>query len=105
MANRKALLKLKDIAKRYPDTMLACRDMGHDWRPIEAAWLQNGNIERVLGCTRCEAKRVQYLDKNGYIVKGGGYNYPDGYQMKGMGRLDTDGRAVLRRASVLKQIG
>jgi hypothetical protein len=104
MTERKALLKLKDVAKRMPDTFLSCRDHGHLWAPLEAAWLQDGNIERTLGCTRCEAKRLQYLDKNGYVL-GGHYNYADGYAMKGIGRLDTDGRAVLRRASVLKQLG
>jgi hypothetical protein len=104
MADRKTAQKITDIAKKYPERLLACRDQGHSWEPIEATWLQDGNIERILGCTRCETRRVQYLDKRGYVI-GGHYEYADGYQMKGLGRLDTDGRAILRRTHVMQQLG
>lgn len=104
MTEKKTIQKLRDIAKRYPENMLACRDHGHSWKPLEAAWLQDGRIERVLACERCEAHRVQFMDKDGYIL-GGHYDYADGYPMVGVGRLDTDGRAIFRRTSVQKLLG
>lgn len=99
MSEKKHVTQVRDIAKRYPDQYLACRDHGHSWQPLDARYLQDGNIERILGCERCEARRVQKLDKRGYLV-GGHYDYADGYAMVGIGRLDTDDRAVLRRTSI-----
>ena len=93
--------KVVDIARRYPDTFLACRDHGHSWRPVDAAFLQSGDIERILGCERCEATRRQILDRNGYI-KSGHYDYTDGYLMTGVGRLDTHDRAVMRKINITR---
>jgi len=104
MAESTKLQRVRDIAKRYPDDFIACRDSGHRWKPVEAAWLQDGHIERILECDRCDAQRIQILDKNGYVVAGT-YHYSDGYTMTGVGRLDTDGRAIIRRTAVLKLLG
>lgn len=103
MTQRKKTQQLNDIAKRYPEEYLACRDHGHSWQPKEAAWLQDGNIERVLECSRCHADRVQVMDKHGYIL-GGHYTYSDGYAMVGMGRLDTDGKAIFRKTAVQRML-
>ena len=103
MTEKKNVQRLRDIAKRYPDSYLACRDHGHSWQPLDASFLQDGNIERILGCVRCEARRVQRLDKQGYLL-GGHYDYADGYAMVGIGRLDTDGKAIMRRTSVQRMM-
>ena len=103
MAEKKNLTKIRDIAKRYDASMLDCRTIGHAWRPQSAAWLQGGGIEQILGCSRCEAKRIQYLDKQGYVT-GRHYDYPEGYSIPGMGHMGADGRAVLRLASVRKML-
>jgi hypothetical protein len=91
--------KLSDIAKRYPDSFLLCRDTGHQWQPTEAMWLQDGGIERVLACSQCEAQRVQTLDRNGYIT-GGHYVYADGYRFVGLGRIDQATKALLRKTNM-----
>lgn len=104
MADKKLVQRIKDVAKQYPDGYTECRTIGHGWKSLEAGWLKDGNIERVLGCTRCEARRIQVLNKQGYLIHSH-YNYPDGYAMKGVGRLDADGRAILRITSVAKQLG
>jgi hypothetical protein len=91
-----------DIAKRYPDEFLACRDFGHRLVPTDAAFLQSGDIERILKCERCDVKRRQILDKNGYI-KSGNYDYAEGYLMPhGTGRLDLHDRAVMRKTNVTR---
>lgn len=91
--------RLADVANNYPDQFLSCRDMGHAWRPHSAVWLEGGQIERALECTRCKTARRQILDREGYILLGY-YYYADGYQIPGIGRLDTDARAGLRKASL-----
>ena len=95
--DRNALLT--EMAEKYPDKYLLCRDMGHSWKPQSAVWLEDGNIERTITCSRCNTLRRQYLDANGYILVGY-YSYADGYQIAGIGRMDTDARAGLRKASL-----
>lgn len=104
MAEKKNLTKVRDIAKRYDEGFILCRTVtGHSWKPAGASWLQGGNIEQVLACTRCEAQRVQVLDKRGYLVSRH-YQYPDGYAIPGMGHMDQDGRAILRITAVRKML-
>jgi hypothetical protein len=93
--------KVADILKRYPDPFLACRDMGHNWKPDSAAWLPGGDVERVLVCTVCESRRKQILDRNGYIVTGT-YAYEKGYTFTGLGRMDRDDKALMRRTNILR---
>lgn len=52
-------------------------------------------------CTRCATQRVQRLSRMGSIL-GGSYLYPDGYQHKGLGRLDGADRDSLRLESLLR---
>lgn len=92
---------IADVADKYPDKYLQCRDYGHGWKPNNAVWLEDGFIERVLRCDRCKTERFQILDKNGYIISGY-YHYSSGYQIPGAGRLDTNARAVLRHANLLR---
>ena len=96
--------KLADIAKKYSPIHLQCRTMGHSWAPLAASWRQDGNIDQALKCSRCETQRLQILDKNGYVVKGN-YAYARDYTFTGVGRLDVDGRALLRKTHVLRMLG
>jgi hypothetical protein len=93
--------RVTDIAEKYPDAFLACRDFGHSWRPLTASWNADNTITRRLRCVRCSVERHQLLTSEGYIVSGG-YSYADGYQIKGVGSLTTDDRAVLRKTNVLR---
>jgi len=83
----------------YPDENLRCRDTGHSWKPLTAKRITGGDIQRVLVCANCEAKRNQTLDRMGYIVSTS-YAYKVGYQLPGIGRLTSAHRAVLRLASI-----
>jgi hypothetical protein len=93
--------RVEDIAQSYPDAYLACRDIGHSWRPLTASWTADGNIHRRLQCVRCHVERAQILDAQGYILSGT-YAYADGYQSHGVGGLNRDDRAQLRKANVLR---
>ena len=95
--------RVADIAESYPDAYLACRDLGHSWRPLTAGWTAEGNIHRRLQCVRCKVERAQFLDPNGYVLSGS-YVYSDGYSIHGLGLLTRDDRAELRRANVMRGI-
>jgi hypothetical protein len=80
---------------------IQCRDFGHSWRPYSARWLPSDNCyESQLRCARCKAIRTRWLSRTGSQV-GGGYDYADGYLVKGIGRLTGTDRDKIRLASVL----
>lgn len=91
--------RLAEVTEQYPDEFLRCRDTGHGFRPNTAVWLEDGNIERTLICAQCGTLKRQYLSRDGYILSGH-YLYAEGYQIVGMGRLNTDARAGLRKVSM-----
>lgn len=71
-----------------PQEMLACRDLGHNWRhtPLHATHVKRGqvmNAERVTVCERqCGCVRTDFFsrDKYGELVKEYGIiKYPPGY--------------------------
>jgi hypothetical protein len=80
---------------------LQCRDYGHAWRKFTAKWLPSFNLYDVREkCMRCDTTRARSIGRHGERL-GAQYEYPDGYQMTGMGRLSGDDRDVIRLASVL----
>lgn len=80
--------------------------MGHTWHPWRAFFVPKGNFyERSLRCGRCKTVRRQHLAMNGQVLSTA-YEYADGYQApKGVGRLDTDARSVMRLTSTLRLLG
>jgi hypothetical protein len=78
-----------------------CRDFGHSWRPYHAKWWPKENAyESQLRCARCSCVRTRWLSRTGSQI-GGAYDYPAGYQMKGLGRLSGTDRDVIRLQSIL----
>ncbi|MFD0331880.1 hypothetical protein ACFQZC_36310 [Streptacidiphilus monticola] len=92
-----------DAVRQYASTLnqqqLQCRDFGHNWRPHTAARRADGGYDRSLIC-RCRTVRMQVLDQWGRVVSSQ-YAYPDGYEMpRGIGRISSDDKGVLRLASI-----
>jgi hypothetical protein len=84
------------------DEHLQCRDFSHSWRPLTAAWLPDRRVfETKLRCARCKTRRVRHIGPAGQLVSSH-YEYPEGYVIKGMGRLDGAARDQLRLESVLR---
>lgn len=82
-----------------PDA-LQCRELGHVWRPFAVRWDEESkSYVRILRCPRCKTRRKQILTGRGTVVSSH-YEYPDGYQTRGLGRLVGSDRDVLRLASV-----
>jgi hypothetical protein len=84
-----------------PEKYLACRELGHTWRPWQASYdPAEQAYERVLRCPRCRTERVQLLTTGGHVL-GNRYNYPDGYQAKNVHDM-TASRDVFRLEAVLR---
>lgn len=91
-ADRRAV---EEAARRWTEGQKFCRTWSHAWeaytvRPI-------GSIREVWQrCPRCTCLRSQDVDAAGYPLSPWRPRYPEGYLLRGVGRLGTDGKAVLR---------
>ena len=95
------LNELQQAVKSMDLSFVQCRDFGHSWRPYTARWSAADNAyQSQLQCQRCKALRVRWLSRTGHQL-GGQYDYPEGYLVKGMGRLTGTDRDVIRLQSVL----
>ena len=84
----------------YSDEFISCRDWGHNWKPATASRdINDGSIRRTLTCSTCGTDRNQTLDNSGFIINTS-YVYRAGYQIPGIGRLDSHHRAAIRLASI-----
>jgi hypothetical protein len=102
---RAATSEAAEFASTLPESYLMCRDAGHAWRPYSADWSGEwGCWERSLVCQRCSTIRRQRLSRLGSVL-GGHYEYPEGYQHKGLGRLDGSDRDALRLESLHRVFG
>ena len=85
-----------------PDAYVECRDLGHNIRPYAVAVVpQLGCYEVSVRCVRCRAYTKTRLVEmsTGAVVTAWKTAYKDGYLVPGMGRLDPDGRNLVRRTS------
>lgn len=92
-------------AADMPEAFLACRDLGHTWRPLTARYDPDVNsYARTLRCSRCRTTRSQTLSLSGLIL-GNQYEYPDGYQVPaGSGRIDQQGRGIIRLQTTIASL-
>jgi len=91
---------LAAAVKRMDLGFLQCRDFGHSWRPFTARWMPQDNCyESQLQCQRCKTVRTRFLSRRGEQLSGG-YDYAEGYLVKGMGRLTGTDRDSIRLASI-----
>lgn len=93
-----------EFAASLSESFLLCREMGHNWRPYTARWDDEHVVyDRIIRCSRCYTERHQTLSPRGHVLSSG-YNYPDGYQSHGLGRLDGESRDQIRLESLLRAI-
>jgi hypothetical protein len=75
-------ISIEQFAAGLRDAFIACRELGHVWRPHTVAYDQvSKSYDRVLRCTRCRTERVQVLNRHGHVVANR-YRYVEGYQAK-----------------------
>ena len=70
------------FAHGLSDRMLACRELGHVWRPFTVEVIRErrrvGGYLRVMRCSQCKTERHQLLDSFGAVIQNG-YHYTAGY--------------------------
>jgi hypothetical protein len=81
---------------------LRCRDIGHVWVQYKVKRVRGG-FERSLYCRSCKASKHQFVSGRGEILASN-YVYDDGYQFQGIGRVQSEGKAVLRLESLDRTI-
>ena len=94
--------EVERFAQTLSDKFLACRELGHNWMPRTAA-LKDNYYDRVLRCSRCRTERHQTVSRSGEVLSSN-YNYREGYQAKGLGRVVGDGRSALRLESIIRTL-
>lgn len=94
-------LTLDSALSAMSDEYIDCRDYGHSWMSWNFVGLQGGQWEQWLKCQRCDTTRKRILNNRGQQVTNG-YDYADGYQLKGFGRLTGTDRDALRLAHILR---
>lgn len=85
---------VRGVAGKMPEEFLRCRDLNHVWAQYRVKRVRGG-YERSLYCRSCKTAKHQFISPRGEILAGH-YTYNDGYQIKGLGRIQADSKAVLR---------
>jgi hypothetical protein len=75
-------ITVETFAHTLSDKQLACRELGHVWRPWAVEVVREGRslggYVRIFKCNQCRTERRQVLDTSGHVVQNG-YNYATGY--------------------------
>lgn len=101
---------LEGAVHELPTKYIQCRDFAHSWKGHDARRVESTEGRRrfafyevILRCTRCDTKRLRRISPDGHIM-GSSYEYADNYLLKGVGRMTSDDRAVVRLESTLRLI-
>lgn len=94
---------VKKAAKTMPDEHVHCRTLGHVYATRKVEPIKNGGYFEVVQCVTCTFSKETTYDRYGYMT-GQKTFYPDGYLLKGLGRLRTDTRAVLKVDSLKRYL-
>lgn len=111
MAGRRRVAKVEapqviaanTFAGKLSDKWLKCRELGHQWRPHTATYDEKARCyDRTLNCPNCHTKRIQVLDRSGFVLKNK-YEYPEGYLAANV--APGFGREVFRLEAVIRSMG
>jgi uncharacterized C2H2 Zn-finger protein len=97
-------ISVETFAANLSISFLACRELGHNWKPWRAAW--SGELrayERELRCPRCKTVRRQLVNDLGHVLSNS-YRYPDGYQAKDVEHAVRVSRDVFRLEALTRYL-
>lgn len=94
--------EVRDASEQWSSAQLECRDLGHHWRPSDAVHVRRLNYYRLShSCERCGMRRIREMSERGHVYAQT-YEYPDGYLLKGLGRIAGDARDEVRLQATLR---
>lgn len=94
---------VRKAAKKMEDPHVHCRTLGHVWAHRTVKHHTQGFLQ-VLGCKTCGTTKEQIINRRGEILHSV-TDYAEGYLLKGLGRLRSDTRSVLRLESLKRMVG
>jgi hypothetical protein len=90
--------EVRQAIVKMPESYLRCRDLGHTWLQYRVKRIRGG-FERSLFCRSCKTNKHMFISPKGEILASN-YVYHEGYQIQGMGRIQAEGKAVMRLESL-----
>lgn len=91
---------VEEAAAGWSDAVLHCRSYSHSWRPATVTLHLGSYTIRQRCSRRCGCERECVMDSGGHLVKRWQIVYPENYLLNHLGRVDQEGRARLRLASL-----
>jgi len=79
--------------------MIACRAYGHSWQPSTVTLHDGSYVIRQRCGRRCGTEREGTMTMGGYL-HGWRMTYREGYLLSHLGRVDQEGRARIRLATL-----
>jgi hypothetical protein len=95
--------EVEKAASEWSAGQKSCRVYGHAWQPLQVSH-RPGLYTVTQRCGRCRNQRWQERDERGYPQSRWHITYMDGYLLKNIGRLGTDGRASLWLTTLTDQL-
>lgn len=93
---------VREAVENITEEHLRCRDLGHVWIQYKVKKVRAG-YERSCYCRSCKASKHQFVSVKGEILATS-YAYSTGYQFKGIGRVQSEGKSVLRLESLTRTL-
>lgn len=84
------------FAKSIPTEYVGCRAYGHQW-DLARAEKRKSTVEVWIWCRRCKCNRRETVSRSGEVLTRK-REYPEGYLVRGIGRIND--RGVFRVESV-----
>lgn len=91
--------EVEKAAARWSEIFLQCRTYGHHWEPARATWNARERYFHQIQRCRCTSERHAEIGERGQKYAQW-IDYAEGYLLEGLGRIGTEGRDVLRLASL-----
>lgn len=89
-------ISVESFAHGLTTNYLACRELGHVWKPWGATWDRVARAyDRRLRCSRCRTERVQLINDQGHVLTNR-YNYSSGYEAKNVEKGVRVSRDIFR---------
>jgi len=83
----------------WTKAMIACRAYGHSWQPSTVTLHDGSYVIRQRCGRRCGTEREGTMTMGGYL-HGWRMTYREGYLLSHLGRVDQEGRARIRLATL-----
>lgn len=95
-------ISLDSFAHDLSDAYLACRDLGHVWRPYRGSFDESSGVfERELRCRSCKTIRRQTVTARGHVLANR-YTHSEGYLASNVEQTGDRSRDTFRVEAITR---